>query len=166
VAVDRFDDPTASALSRDTERRPVEPVRTGIAPKVWGERVEFEMLRANAEVMVPRTVGIDDAVRERPAPQLVTLGAGLDGRAWRMAELATVEVFEVDHPASQRDKRDQVGEPQPLAGSVRFVPVDFTHDALAEALASAGHRTTVATTWIWAGSCPTSRGPRSRPPRA
>jgi methyltransferase (TIGR00027 family) len=37
---------------------------------------------------------------------------------------------------------------------VRFVPVDFTHDALAEALASAGHRTTVATTWIWEGVVP------------
>jgi hypothetical protein len=50
------------------------------------------------------------AVRARLAPQLVILGAGLDGRAWRIAEHADVDAFEVDHPASQQDKRDRVRE--------------------------------------------------------
>ncbi len=75
--------------------------------------------------MVPRTVAIDEALREavggadgeavgdrgvRRAEQLVVLGAGLDGRPWRMPELAAVAVFEVDHPASQRDKLDRLGD--------------------------------------------------------
>src|SRR4051812_33003157 len=75
LAVDRFDDPTAMPLLRDDERSAVEQVRSGVAPRGWGDRMEFEMLRATAEVMVPRTVRIDDAVRERRAPQLVILGA-------------------------------------------------------------------------------------------
>ena len=112
------------------------------------------MLRANAEVMVPRTVAIDDAVRARPTPQLVVLGAGLDGRAWRLAELASVDVFEVDHPSSQHDKRDRARKLSPLARSLHFVPVDLRHDELGASLAAAGHRQSVATTWIWEGVVP------------
>jgi methyltransferase (TIGR00027 family) len=154
LAVDRFDDPMAMPLLRDDERSAVEQVRSGVAPRGWGDRMEFEMLRATAEVMVPRTVRIDDAVRERRAPQLVILGAGLDGRAWRMEELAGVDVFEVDHPASQQDKRDRTQRLPPPVESLRFVSVDFTRDRLDVALAAAGHREPVATTWIWEGVVP------------
>jgi methyltransferase (TIGR00027 family) len=78
----------------------------------------------------------------------------LDDRAWRMPELTDVEVFEVDHPASQRDKRSRVGDIQAVAKSLRFVPVDFTRDRLDTSLASAGHRSEGATTWIWEGVVP------------
>jgi methyltransferase (TIGR00027 family) len=151
IAEGRFADPVAMALLRDDERVVVQRARAGVPPKGWAERVEFEMVRAGAQVIVPRTVAIDDAVRTHPAPQLVILGAGLDSRAWRMSELRDVEVFEIDHPASQRDKRSRLGELQPLAKSVRFVPIDFTHDRLDTALASAGHRPEEVTTWIWEG---------------
>lgn len=79
------------------------------------------------------------------------LGAGLDGRAWRMAELEGGIVFEVDHPASQRDKRARCERVKPTAREVCFVPVDFARDDLAGALASAGHDPMRATTWIWEG---------------
>lgn len=83
---------------------------------------------------------------------MAILGAGLDGRAWRMPELAGAAVFEVDQPASQQDKRDRAaglpGRPP------TFVPVDFRHDRLGEALAAAGHRADQATTWIWEGVVP------------
>ncbi len=111
----RFADPVAMALLRDDERVAVQRVRAGDPPKGVRDRVDFEMVRASAGTIVPRTVVIDDAVRARLVPQLVILGAGLDDRAWRMPELAGVEVFEVDHPASQRDKRSRVGDLQPLA---------------------------------------------------
>jgi methyltransferase (TIGR00027 family) len=154
LAPDRFSDPTARALLRDDERVPVDRVRAGTPPKDWAGRVDYEMVRASAEVMVPRTVAIDEAVRARPAPQLVILGAGLDGRAWRLAELAGVDVFEVDHPASQQDKRDRVGPLEPVAGSLRYVPVDFARDRLDTALAAAGHRRSVPTTWLCEGVVP------------
>jgi methyltransferase (TIGR00027 family) len=154
IAAGRFADPVAMALLRDSERVAVRWVREGVPPQGWAERVEFEMVRASAEVIVPRTVAIDDAVRTRLGPQLVIMGAGLDGRAWRMPELASVAVFEIDHPASQRDKRSRAGDLPPLAQSVRFVPVDFTRDQLDAALASGGHQPEQVTTWIWEGVVP------------
>ncbi|EIV92067.1 class I SAM-dependent methyltransferase [Frankia sp. QA3] len=192
LAPDRFDDPTAMAFLLPVERGIVDEVRAGVAPAGWGPRLTFEMVRACGEVMAPRTVAIDEAVRQAlptigdlataagpgtdaadaehapdadgggsgggavpaAAAQVVILGAGLDGRAWRMAELAATPVFEVDHPASQRDKRDRAGELAPVGSSPRFVPVDFSRDDLAAALAAAGHRRSVPTIWIWEGVVP------------
>ncbi|MEU8123887.1 class I SAM-dependent methyltransferase [Spirillospora sp. NPDC049024] len=155
LAPDRFDDATASALLRPDELEAVEQVRSGVPPQGMGPRLEYEFLRATAEGLVPRTVAIDDAVRERARPQLVILGAGLDGRAWRMPELAGTAVFEVDHPRSQRDKRERAAALPPPAGKVAFVPVDFTaDDDLGVSLAAAGYRTDRPTTWIWEGVVP------------
>lgn len=154
VVPDRFSDPTAMTMLRDDERVPVDQVRAGTPPRGAGQRIDFEMVRASAEVMVPRTIAIDDAVRARPAPQLVILGAGLDGRAWRMAELADVDVYELDHPASQQDKRERAAGLQPLAKSLRYLPIDFTRDRLDTALAAAGHQRSVPSTWVWEGVVP------------
>jgi methyltransferase (TIGR00027 family) len=152
IAADRFADPTAMPLLRPDEREPVQWVRDNVLPRQWRQRIDYETVRASAELIVPRTVTIDDAVRAHPTPQLVILGAGLDGRAWRMPELAGATVFEVDQPASQHDKRDRAtglpGRPP------TFVPVDFRRDQLGEALAAAGHRADQATTWIWEGVVP------------
>ncbi|WP_101829683.1 class I SAM-dependent methyltransferase [Frankia canadensis] len=169
----RFDDPTAAALLRPDERAVVEEARAGVAPASWGPRLTFEMVSACGEVMAPRTVAIDDALREalaRPAPavQLVILGAGLDGRVWRMPELAGAAVFEVDHPASQRDKRDRArhlaaagrrpgaapGDTSRSGTLPTYVAVDFSRDDLAAALAAAGHRRALPTAWIWEGVVP------------
>jgi O-methyltransferase involved in polyketide biosynthesis len=87
IAVGRFADPVAVTMLRDQERVPVDRVRAGTQPAGWTERVDYEAVRACAELMVPRTIAIDEAVRARPAPQVVILGAGLDARAWRMKEL-------------------------------------------------------------------------------
>ncbi len=151
IAVGRFADPMAITMLRDPERVPVDQVRVGTPPAGWAERVDYEAVRACAELMVPRTIAIDAALREWPAPQLVILGAGLDARAWRMKELAGADVFEVDQPASQHDKRDRIGGEVPVARSLRYVPVDFTGDRLDAALAEAGHQPSVATTWLWEG---------------
>jgi methyltransferase (TIGR00027 family) len=152
IAPGRFADPTALALLHDDERELVRRVRESEAPGPWRERVEYEIVRATAELMVPRTVTIDDAVREGPHEQTVILGAGLDGRAWRMTELHDSETYEVDQPASQRDKRERaiaLGDRQP-----HFVPVEFGRDDLAATLESAGHRAAQPTTWVWEGVVP------------
>ena len=152
IAPGRFADPVALSLLRLDEREPVRWVRDNAVPRGWRQRVDYETVRAGADLIVPRTVAIDDAVRAHPSPQLVILGAGLDGRAWRMPELAGVTVFEVDQPASQQDKRDRAED---LPGTPPiFVPVRFGHDSLGDALAAAGHRTDRATTWIWEGVVP------------
>ncbi|MGW2281501.1 class I SAM-dependent methyltransferase [Streptomyces sp. NPDC001770] len=183
LAVGRFADPVAVRMLRPAERAPVDEVRAGApaAAQDWKSRGAYESVRACAEIMVPRTVTIDDALRAHPNPQLVVLGAGLDTRAWRLTELADTDVWEVDHPASQRDKQDRLAAPGPAAGtgppadaapaadpghradvgplpttarSVRFAPVDFATDDLDGALRAAGHDASVPTTWLWEGVVP------------
>ena len=146
-----FADPIALPMLRPDERIAVDQVRAGTKPDGAAARVGYEMVRASAEAVVPRTVAIDAAVRAGPTAQVVILGAGLDGRAWRMAELAGAEVYEVDHPASQQDKRARVADLSPVAGALRWVPVDFSRDRLGAALDAAGHRPDAPTTWVWEG---------------
>jgi methyltransferase (TIGR00027 family) len=69
--------------------------------------------------------------------QIVVGGAGYDGRAFRYAKPG-VRWFEVDHPATQRDKRERLERLGIAAPEVRFVEADFTQDPLAERLLAAG----------------------------
>jgi methyltransferase (TIGR00027 family) len=150
TSVPRFSDLTALALLPEKTRARVERVRSDVPAR--GLKARFGRVRLGhlATAIALRTVEIDDAVRALPAPQVVILGAGLDGRAWRLPELRGVDVFEVDHPDSQRDKRSRVGALAPI-GDIRFVPVDFARDDLDAALAKAGHDPLKPTTWIWEG---------------
>ncbi|WP_436527382.1 class I SAM-dependent methyltransferase [Actinoplanes sp. HUAS TT8] len=152
VTAGRYADPTARVLLRDDELELVDQVLAGKEPTDWNDRFGYEMVLRCGQMMVPRTVAIDDAVRESRTPQVVILGAGLDGRAWRMPELADADVYEVDQPASQQDKRDRAAA---LEGKPpTFVPVDFARDRLGDALAAAGHRGAEPTTWVWEGVVP------------
>jgi methyltransferase (TIGR00027 family) len=164
IALGRFADPTAAALLHEDELRVVERVRSGAVPSDWRERLDHELVQATAEGMAPRTVAIDEAVDEgideaaddRPAAQAVILGAGLDGRAWRLKSLSGADVYEVDHPASQDAKRDRVAAAglTPVAKALTYVPVDFSRDRLDDRLASAGHHRGEPTTWVWEGVVP------------
>jgi methyltransferase (TIGR00027 family) len=119
-------------------------------------RLDYEFVHATGEGLAPRTVAIYDAVGERRTRQVVILGAGLDGRAWRLQTLAGVAVYEVDPAASQDDKRDRAAAAglSLVAGSLAYVPVDFSRDRLTDRLAASGHRTGEPTTWIWEGVVP------------
>ncbi len=146
-----FQDPTALPLLPAEMRRSVEDFLAGAAPKDLRGRLTHAFLAKRANMMVARTVAIDEAVRAAGAPQVVILGAGLDGRAWRMPELRDATVFEVDHPDSQREKQARAAALQRVAREVRFVPVDFTRDRLDDALSVAGHDPARPTTWVWEG---------------
>ena len=101
-----FHDPTARVFLNDRGKRSLAKVE-GVVQQ--GKRsVRLESARVMADLIALRTATIDGAVRDAIAAgarQLVILGAGYDGRAWRLADLAGVKVFEVDHPATQADKR-------------------------------------------------------------
>src|SRR5690348_8576517 len=125
-----FEDPTALTLLPADARRRVERIRAGEKPRGVREGMEWALLDKRRDMMEIRTVAIDRAVRDAASPQVVILGAGLDGRAWRMPELADADVFEVDHPDSQRDKRERAAALTPTARAIHFVPVDFTRDDL------------------------------------
>jgi methyltransferase (TIGR00027 family) len=114
----------------------------------------IEAARVAADIMALRTSAIDSAVRDAiaaGATQLVILGAGYDGRAWRMPELTGVKVYEVDHPATQTDKRARAAELPPPNGTVSFVSIDFEREKLDAVLERAGHDRARPTCWIWEG---------------
>ena len=126
----RFHDPIATRMLTADERALVERAHDDSPPSAPGERLTWERIRACAEGMVPRTVLIDDALRRAGAGQLVIVGAGLDTRAWRLGELAEVDVYSVDHPATQASLRDQLsrrarqGSRSPRSGTTRSLSIN------------------------------------------
>ncbi len=85
--------------------------------------------------------------------QYVILGAGLDTFAFRRLDLmARLQVFEVDHPATQNFKRarlQQLGWETP--SQLHWVPLDFAHRDLMSALAAAGYDSNALTLFSWLG---------------
>src|SRR5262252_9468020 len=79
-SVARFSDPTALTLLPEAARAEVERFRAGPPARGIGARFQHVFMDRRSKVMVTRTVAIDDAIRAHPTPQLVILGAGLDGR--------------------------------------------------------------------------------------
>lgn len=93
---------------------------------------------ASASTCVLRSRFTEDRlaiVRERVS-QYVVLGAGLDSYALRMEnDLGGLIVFEVDDPAFQWWKRQQIKDLGLVTPKgLRFVPCDFERTSLAEAL--------------------------------
>ncbi|MFF4776782.1 class I SAM-dependent methyltransferase [Microtetraspora fusca] len=71
--------------------------------------------------------------------QYVVLGAGLDTFAYRSDPAARVAVFEVDHPATQRWKRELLAAAGiPLPETLTFAPADLETADLGSGLAAAG----------------------------
>ena len=93
---------------------------------------------------------IDEGVR-----QILVLGAGLDTFAYRLSPAADLSVFELDHPATQSDKRRrlaeaQIAEPQHVA----YVAHDFEHGSMTAALEAGGLNPTKRTFVLWLGVTP------------
>jgi methyltransferase (TIGR00027 family) len=82
--------------------------------------------------------------------QYVVLGAGLDTFACRNPHPG-LRVFEVDHPATQAWKREQLHAASiAIPPSLTFVPINFERQSLAEELRHAGfnHREPVFFSWL------------------
>jgi methyltransferase (TIGR00027 family) len=104
--------------------------------------------------VVARTRLIDERVAAAApgAAQALILGAGFDTRAYRLAALRAVTVFEVDHPATQAAKRrilQRSGGPVPA--NVCFVPVEFGTGDPATELAGRGFVPGKPTLVLWEG---------------
>ena len=92
------------------------------------------------DYLAARTAFFDRAVTGalgRTVAQVVVGAAGYDGRAFRYAKPG-VRWFEVDHPATQRDKLRRLERLGIDASHVRFVEADFTRDPVASRLRAAG----------------------------
>ncbi len=94
------------------------------------------------DTIVSRIRFIDDCLKDcitEGVEQLVILGAGYDARAYRFNELKNKLVFEVDHPNTQKLKKNKILN---IFGSlphyIVYVPVDFEKDKLISKLTE-GH---------------------------
>ncbi len=100
-----------------------------------------------------RTRFFDDAVLDAIADgtgQIVILGAGYDARALRFRSPG-VRFFEVDHPATQADKRRLLSEIHAATDGLTFVAADFTQPGLAVALTDAGFERDVRSMFVCEG---------------
>lgn len=147
-----FQDPTARIFLNERGKRSLAKLERQMREGKHGPG--YKSARMMADIMALRTAAIDKAVQDaitNGAKQLVILGAGYDGRAWRMSELRGVRVFEVDHPATQDDKRAHITQLPAAIGNVNFVSIDFAKESLDTVLGRAGHDRSSPTCWIWEG---------------
>jgi len=110
-------------------------------PGIWGSQlcrkrfIDDKLHAANGEIAA-----------------VVILGAGLDTRAYRMADLINVPVFEADLPENSAYKRtklhDLYGQ---VPNTVRLVPIDFERQDLETMLAEHGYRGDRRTFFVWEG---------------
>jgi methyltransferase (TIGR00027 family) len=145
------------AMARAALERPSSPtgdpgaearLEASLAPSAGenaDERVAADARRAQRSdflaFLAVRTRFFDEAVMRAIAGgtrQIVILGAGYDGRALRF-RTPGVRFFEVDHPATQRDKRARLDAIGASLDGITFVAADFTEPGLADRLRDAGH---------------------------
>lgn len=110
----------------------------------------------NAPITISRGRYTEEALEtavQQGVQQYVILGAGLDTYAFRRPEmLARLQVFEVDHPATQADKRRRVAMcGWQLPAQLHFVPVDFANENLAPVLRRTGYDPQKKSFFSWLG---------------
>ncbi|KJS16077.1 MAG: methyltransferase [Peptococcaceae bacterium BRH_c4b] len=95
---------------------------------------------------------LEESVRQG-VQQYVILGAGMDTFAFRRPEmLEQIQVFEVDHPATQAFKRSRIAElGWEHPAQLHFVPVDFTQESMAAALKRSSYDSQTLSFFSWLG---------------
>lgn len=140
-----FHDPFAERILDDETRATLDEHAAN--PSTRGMRLFIVSRSRFSEEALAACVG-------RGAGQVVVLGAGLDTFSLRNPFLH-VRVFEVDFPATQAWKRQQLQSaglavPETLV----FAPVDFERESLADGLARAGFRRDQPAFFQWLGVVP------------
>jgi methyltransferase (TIGR00027 family) len=135
------------ALARSFLDRPLWPSGDAEAEERLASELAAGYERRNAREggrnifgwITERTKFFDAAVvraLESGVRQIVLLGAGYDGRPLRY-RTPGVRFFEVDHPATQADKRARLADVDASTEGIAFVAADFTEPGLADALTAA-----------------------------
>jgi methyltransferase (TIGR00027 family) len=149
-----FEDPFAIALLPRGYRIIVHIMRLPVVGNALMAARERQ-LPGIAGNLLCRTRFIDDTLQSALSAgfeQLVILGAGLDTRAYRIPDADRVQVFELDHRATQAWKRQRMERALgALPSHVTFVPIDLEQQAVGEALAANGFSVGARTFFIWEG---------------
>jgi methyltransferase (TIGR00027 family) len=145
----RFGGPVASGLARAALRLP------SVSGRILARARTIHRLVLWMQV---RTRFFDDqllAFARAGGRQVLLLGAGFDCRAARFArELEGVTIYEVDHPATQAEKRRTLARAGAPSARVAYVAWDFHEQPTAElpgCLARHGHDPAQPTLTIWEG---------------
>jgi methyltransferase (TIGR00027 family) len=92
---------------------------------------------------------------ERAVRQILVLGAGLDTFAYRLERTQELRVFELDHPATQAEKRRRLTEAQIAEPAhVSYVAHDFESGGMTAALKAAGLDSDRSAFVLWLGVTP------------
>jgi methyltransferase (TIGR00027 family) len=122
-----LDDPHARSMLEPAMRRAHAALRR-LPRRTWSRSVTLAGLAGRVRWFDREVV---DAIGSGVG-QVVTVGAGYDSRPWRFHTDGVV-FFEVDHPATQADKRRRAPGPGPV-----FVASDLIDDDVATELIRAG----------------------------
>jgi methyltransferase (TIGR00027 family) len=137
-------DPWAEALAGDTGH--------AIARALDARFPPMETWLALRVAYLDRLVQL--AVDRLSIRQIVILGAGYDTRAARLPR-AGVQFFEVDHPATQADKRARVATlPGYPVDAARYVACDFERQDPLDRLRAADFRASEPALVVWEGVVP------------
>jgi methyltransferase (TIGR00027 family) len=141
-----FSDPLALAILGDDAKDALDAARQH--PEQRGLRLFVAMRSRFAEDSAKVAIG-------RGVRQILVLGAGLDTFAYRLEGSDGLRVFELDHPATQRDKRRRlamagVSEPP----HVVYVSHDFERGSMTAALEAGGLDRTRRVFVLWLGVTP------------
>lgn len=147
-----FPDTVAPALTSDRWWRVME------SPFVRRFVIEGALrpLHRAAGTVIGRARYVEDQLEEAIAygcTQYVIVGAGMDSfAARRNSALPRVRVIELDHPATQRMKRERLAslEGNPAA-EVDYVPIDFENDDIMNALRRSSFDPNAITMFSWMG---------------
>lgn len=120
------------------------------------EKLEHPVMRGLRSHVLLRSRFAEDSLAEavaRGVEQYVLLGAGLDTFAYRQPAWAgALTIIEVDHPASQRAKREALlAAGIDVPSNVRYADIDFERETLAGGLRRCGVSTETKTFFSWLG---------------
>lgn len=118
--------------------------------------IDSPVARALRSHVVTRSRFAEDRLRasqERGVRQYVVLGAGYDTFAYRQPAWAVpLRIFEVDQPATQREKQTRLSEAEvSLPRNLTFVAVDFERESLSSRLIEHGFDPTALAFFSWLG---------------
>ena len=137
-----------------------------LALRILGDDIEVSLDHAQTHASGPRIRWFiasrsriaEDALNvavNAGATQLVVLGAGLDTLAYRTQLAGRLRIFEIDHPATQAQKREMLAAAAiAVPETLSFVPVDFEREKLSERLEAAGFKPAERSFFSWLGVVP------------
>lgn len=163
-----FDDPLADCMLTEEQRALFKHGLAGAGQSYDPERTASCIDKTAAEALVVRELAPGPAMtlgRARYAEdileeavglgvkQYVILGAGFDTFAFRHPEiLERLQVFEVDHPATQAFKRRRLAElGWKKPAQLHFIPVDFEQESLTEGLTRSSYDSQALSFFSWLG---------------